>query len=370
MSTDSERPGIRLTFCAITDVGRVRDNNEDAFVALDLDAGASFAEVSRLASVELGPRGVVIAVSDGMGGAEAGEVASALVLQTLEESLAESKAPTDEALRAAVERANRTVYEAARDPSHKGMGATLTAVMLRGEHAYIAAVGDSRAYLKRGTRFRRMTRDQSYVQVLMDAGVLDSQEAARSPLKNVVLQSMGQKPDVQVALGRLALFRGDRLLICSDGLTGHVTDDEIAAEFARPGAGVDAIVKTLVDMALARGGEDNITVVVAELTGDGLARAELPESVTQTFQVLSEFEAGLGPTKAQRQSLGGTASSAPPAAPSPQALPRRASNDAPVAAPSSSPQPLEGAGARTLILVAVVLALVLAAVGLYLVSGS
>lgn len=312
MSHESARPGIRLTFCAISDVGRVRDNNEDAFVALDLDGGGSFAETNRLAGIELGPRGVVIAVSDGMGGAQAGEVASALVLQTLEESLASSQDSIDEAFQAAVEKANLAVYQAAQDVSRRGMGATLTAVLLHGKDAYIAAVGDSRAYLQRGTRFRRMTRDQSYVQVLLDAGVLDSQEAARSPFKNVVLQSMGQKPDVQVALGRLALFRGDRLLLCSDGLTGHVTDEEIANEFARPGVGIDAIVRTLVDLALARGGEDNITVVVAEVTGEGLGRAEMPENVTQTYQVIQEFEAGIGGPRAGRQ--GPTSSFPPPPA--------------------------------------------------------
>lgn len=359
MATDSARTGIRLSFCAITDVGRVRDNNEDAFVALDLDRNASFAESGKLATVDLGPRGVVIAVSDGMGGAQAGEVASALVLKSLEESLAASEGSIDEVLRQAVENANLAVFQAARDTTRKGMGATLTAVLLHGTSAYIAAVGDSRAYLKRGLRFRRMTRDQSYVQLLLDAGVLDTQEAERSPFKNVVLQSMGQKPDVQVALGRLELFRGDRLLLCSDGLTGHVADDDLALEFAHVGVPVDVLARTLVDKALEGGGEDNITVAVVELTGEGLARAEVPESVTQTFHVIQEFEANLGPTR-PATSPGQTAGEAAQRRSSAPAPAADAVVGVPVASPSLRPPaptaPIADTPGRTLAGVALAIA--------------
>lgn len=315
MSADRERPTIRVTWSAITDVGRVREQNEDAFVARDLDRSQSFEGNGERVSVDLGERGLVLAVSDGMGGAQAGEVASALVLQTLQDSLTGNDQPGDEALRSAVEQANRVVFEAAKDPSRRGMGATLTALLLHGSSAYIASVGDSRAYVLRGARFRRMTRDQSYVQVLVDAGVLDSTEAENSPMKNIVLQSMGQKSDVQVALGRLELYRGDRLLICSDGLTGHVKDPEIASELARRDLPLEGIARSLLDRALTGGGEDNITVFVAELTGDGLARAELPEMVTQTYQVISEFEAGIGPDRKSEPTDPGR-SSAPPPSPS------------------------------------------------------
>lgn len=295
MSTSSSQ--LRLTLSAVTDVGRVRTNNEDAFLAIDLGTQGTVTEQGALVSCDVGPRGVMLAVSDGMGGAAAGEVASALVLKTLEDTLVAGQGPTDTVLREAVELANRAVFDAARDQSRRGMGATLTAVLVQGTTAYIAAVGDSRAYLLRGDRFRQMTRDQSYVQVLLDAGLMNRAEAEASPMRNVILQSMGQQPSVQVALGRLELRRGDRLVICSDGLTGHVKDDDIAMELRRTDVQLDAIARRLVEAALEGGGEDNITVIVAEVEGDALVRAPLPESVTQTFQVLSEFAPDLGAPK-------------------------------------------------------------------------
>jgi serine/threonine protein phosphatase PrpC len=303
-------PQLRLTLSAVTDVGRVRTNNEDAFLAIDLGTQSTVTEQGALVSCDVGPRGVMLAVSDGMGGAAAGEVASALVLKTLEDTLVAGQGPTDTVLREAVELANRAVFDAARDQSRRGMGATLTAVLVQGTTAYIAAVGDSRAYLLRGDRFRQMTRDQSYVQVLLDAGLMNRAEAEASPMRNVILQSMGQQPSVQVALGRLELRRGDRLVVCSDGLTGHVKDDEIAMELRRTDVQLDAIARRLVEAALEGGGEDNITVIVAEVEGDALVRAPLPESVTQTFQVLSEFAPDLGAPKVPK-------AAEPAAAPSP-----------------------------------------------------
>lgn len=329
---ESATLATHLSFCAITDVGRVRTNNEDSFVAYDIAQSEPFAASGSTFSFDVGERGFLLAVSDGMGGAQAGEVASALVLRTLEESLSAADQPTDEDLRAAVERANAAVFGAAQDPSRRGMGATLTAVLLRGANAYIASVGDSRAYLLRGARFRQMTRDQSYVQVLMDAGILKPDEAESSPMKNVVLQSMGQKSDVQVALGRLELRRGDRLVLCSDGLTGHVKDEEIAGLVGQKDLSLDEITRQLVALALDRGGEDNITVVVADLSGERLSRAPVPESVTQTFQVLSEFEPKLGTPRSaglSRDAGGGSRSSRPS---DPESRP--SAPPAPIAAPA------------------------------------
>ena len=346
-------PHLRLSLSALTDVGRVRTNNEDAFLAIDLGTQTSVTEQGALVACDVGARGVMLAVSDGMGGAAAGEVASALVLKTLEDTLLAEQGPTDEVLRAAVERANRAVFDAARDHSRRGMGATLTAVLLQGTTAYIAAVGDSRAYLLRGERFRQMTRDQSYVQVLLDAGLMNREEAEASPMRNVILQSMGQQPSVQVALGRLELRRGDRLIVCSDGLTGHVKDDDIALELRRRDIGLDAISKRLVELALEGGGEDNIMVIVAELQGDGLVRPQLPESVTQTFQVLTEFSPDLGTPKRAAATPG---VEAPPA--------ERASD--PVVSRVSDPVQIPTRGASRILLIAfVALALVAVAVGAY-----
>ena len=235
---------------------------------------------------------MLLAVSDGMGGADAGEVASALVVESLRQAMieAEGKLDWDEATKQAVERANREVWSAARAPGRKGMGATVTAVCVKGATAHIAEVGDSRAYLLRGGRVRQVTRDQSFVQYLVDAGALKPEEAANYPMKNVVLQAMGQKPDVQVALGRLELRRGDKLLLCSDGLSGKVTAEEMLAKIQQAPS-LEAACHALVDLANERGGDDNITVVLARLDGEGLSVPKDQESLTQTFQVLAEYKA-------------------------------------------------------------------------------
>ncbi|MCA9578302.1 MAG: PP2C family serine/threonine-protein phosphatase [Polyangiales bacterium] len=280
---------LKVTLSARTDVGRVRGHNEDAYIALDLTRADVAVGNGELVELDVGPQGVLVGVSDGMGGSQAGEIASAMVVQSLDQSLrAESHSSPDDILKEAVERANREVHEAGREPGRSGMGATLTAVLLRDSHAHIASVGDSRAYLLREGRLRQMTRDQSYVQVLLDAGLIKEQEAAHSAFSSIILQSMGQKEDVQVALGRLELRRGDRLFICSDGVTGHLPDADLA-ELLKSTDSLDVITQRIVDLANERGGSDNITAVVADVSGGKLRRVAGPETVTQTFQVISEF---------------------------------------------------------------------------------
>jgi hypothetical protein len=169
------------------------------------------------------------------------------------------------------------------------MGATLTAVCVEGATAHIAEVGDSRAYIVRGGRIRQVTRDQSYAQLLLEAGVLKPEEVSTFPMRNVVLQAMGQRENVSVEIGRLGLRRGDRLLLCSDGLHGKVSDDEMR-DVVLSDLTLDEQCKKLVKMANERGGEDNITVVIALLEGDGLPRFVENESVTQTLEVVSGFD--------------------------------------------------------------------------------
>jgi serine/threonine protein phosphatase PrpC len=227
-----------------------------------------------------------------MGGANAGEVASALVIESLQRAMLEralGKVADDwEAiLKNSVEHANGEVWRAAREPGRRGMGATLTAICILGGEAIIAEVGDSRGYLIRGHRIRQVTRDQSFVQVLVDSGALKPEEAAKNPMKNVVLQAMGQTQQVSVAMGRLDLRRGDRLLLCSDGLSNKVEDDDIcrlAGTLPLPTA-----TAKLIELANERGGEDNITVVLAEVDGDSLAEHQSVETVTQTLRVISEY---------------------------------------------------------------------------------
>ena len=238
------QPGIAVIVYAVgvTDTGRVRPANEDAFVIADMSVDMETA-TSRGPRFNVGSRGVLLAVSDGMGGAEAGEVASALALESLREHLDDSCRDSDiiQSVKCAVEAANRDVVVAAHEPSQAGMGATLVAVVVHRALAHIASVGDSRVYLIRDGEIRQLTKDQSYVEVLIGAGVITREQALTSPYRNVILQAMGQRDTVMVALVRLALRLGDVLLLCSDGLSNKVADDEmlrVVGDSDEPRAGV------------------------------------------------------------------------------------------------------------------------------------
>lgn len=262
---------ITLKAFGQTDTGLVRSSNEDALILADLSAQKMWDGASA-ASWTVPERGVLLAVSDGMGGAKAGEVASAMSLDALYRGMLDrSKEDEEDAerLQRVVELANREVRAAATTPDKKGMGATLTAVFLCGGVAYIAEIGDSRAYLIRQGRICQVTHDQSYVQMLVDAGAITQEEAEQSPKKNIIMQVMGQPKDVVVALGRMDLRQGDRLLLCSDGLSNELDADTIR-RLAAPPAEIDAACAALINAAKQAGGHDNITVLLAEMGGDGL----------------------------------------------------------------------------------------------------
>jgi serine/threonine protein phosphatase PrpC len=282
---------VNLTVFGQTDVGLVRPLNEDAFVVADITGGSVLQE-QRIARFEVGERGVLLAVSDGLGGHAAGEVASALVIESMRRSMAQRKQSGDEQpdalMKKATERANREVWEAARVPGREKMAATLTAVFIRGATAHIAEVGDSRAYLLRSGVIEQVTRDQSYVQLLVDMGELTSNEAFRSPFKNVVLQAMGSAPDVTVGLGRLDLRQRDCFILCSDGLSNKVRPEEIRACVLGLRR-LDAACMHMVALAKKRGGEDNITVIVAGVSGD-LPPLVAGERISDTLEVLQEFD--------------------------------------------------------------------------------
>jgi serine/threonine protein phosphatase PrpC len=259
-----------VTVFGQTERGKVRTNNEDAFVVSDLADSAPMDDMRSSVTLEIKGRGILLAVSDGMGGAAGGEVASALVLDALRLGLSTVKASSAErALRASVEAANQQVWNTACETDREGMGATLTAVLFCAGCAYIAEVGDSRAYLLRGQRLVQLTHDQSYVQSLLDSGALTPEQADTFEHKNLILQAMGLKPDVVVALNRLALRRNDRYLLCSDGLSGKLHHGEIES-IVRGAATLASACGKLVEAALGRGGEDNITVVLGEAQGAGL----------------------------------------------------------------------------------------------------
>jgi serine/threonine protein phosphatase PrpC len=277
-----------LSVAGYTHIGKVRTNNEDAFVVADLSGGPLLGQAPH-ARLDVGEHGVLVAVSDGMGGAEAGEVASALVVETLTRALARAApdSPHDALLNDAIQKAHRAVWNVAQRESKK-MGATLTAVFVHAGQAFVAEVGDSRAYLIRGGAIWQLTHDQSMVQMLIDGGGLSFEEADESPLRSVILQAMGNQRDVKVALARLELRDRDCLVLCSDGLTSLVHDSEIrdvVLETGRP----EIAARALVDLANDRGGIDNITVIVAGV-GGSLTKLGADEAFSDTFQIITTFE--------------------------------------------------------------------------------
>ena len=256
---------MRVHASGHTDVGQVREANEDAYHVGDS----------------------VFAVADGMGGHLAGEVASSTALEPIAELDGHVYSDAGEAraaLREALLAANRAVVsKAAGDPQFQGMGTTLTAVMVEGRRAHIAHVGDSRAYLFRNGVFSQLTTDHTLVQRMIDEGRLTREEAARHPQRSVITRAIGVEPDVDVDAMSLDLTPGDVLVLCSDGLTGPVDDDAIAelleavdAPTADAETRVDATAHELVDAANRAGGPDNITVVV--LAFEELPTAPAPRS--------------------------------------------------------------------------------------------
>ena len=245
------------------------------------------------AEVALGPRGMLLVVCDGMGGENAGEVASALAVEVVSTHLAMSR---DEdpaaALRAAVDHANELVVSAADEPGRKGMGTTLVALLIHGEDAFTAEVGDSRAYVLRGGELTQITKDQTYVQLLLDQGLMTLESIKGSVAKNVVLQALGKAPELIVAQRRLGLRGGDRLLVCSDGLSSYVSDAEICAVLTSNDS-LHASCAKLVAMANDRGGHDNVTVVAA-LVSEALAPPGANDSVSATLTTLRAYAVGEG----------------------------------------------------------------------------
>jgi serine/threonine protein phosphatase PrpC len=300
MQHSRQARGLQLTVCGRTDVGRRRERNEDAFVISDLTTR----DISRDASLlptqgpvrfEIGERGVLLAVSDGLGGHPAGDIASALVVEALSRSMARQPVPEAccELLDSAVKRANHEVWEASHSPWRRGMGATLTAIFFHHKTAHIAEVGDSRAYLLRGGQIQQITHDQSYTQLLVDNGELRPSQARTSPRRNFVLQAMGLGTDIRAELGCLALRDKDYFLLCSDGLSNAVRDSELRAILLEAPT-LDVACDRLVALANARGGDDNITAVVAGVSGD-LPAFVFGERLSETHVVVQEFEPPLLP---------------------------------------------------------------------------
>jgi serine/threonine protein phosphatase PrpC len=198
----------------------------------------------------------------------------------LQASPAYSKFPFHERLRLSIELANLYIHQmSAKRAEYTGMGATFTAVGMHGLTAYFGQVGDSRAYLIRGGRIQQITRDQSLVGQLVEAGHLTEEEAERHSYRNVILQALGASPNINVVIDRLGLRDLDTFCLCSDGLSNKVRPDEMKAAIDQSGSLKEAC-DLLIDMANERGGEDNITVLIAQVSSGRLSPAEvLPEAV-------------------------------------------------------------------------------------------
>jgi len=256
---------MKISFCGRTDRGKRRPNNEDDLAAVDLTAQKVLDPIEAEA-LPVAEHGILLAVCDGVGGARAGEVASALALETLAhelESLADG-CPRRTLFGAAVEKVNERVWKQAHtEEKLAGMATTLTAAVVCRERAIFAHVGDSRAYFLRGGSIRQLTRDQSFVASLVASGALTQEEAERSPYRAVILQAIGRARKVDVALDAIELEAGDLLLLCTDGLSDKVKAEEMA-EALRTRSLREA-VERLIALANDRGGDDNITVLAARV---------------------------------------------------------------------------------------------------------
>ncbi len=248
---------MRVISCGITDVGLKRSQNEDNF----------------LINEELD----LYVVADGMGGHNGGEYASAICVNTVEEVVDNIRVADDlpvdgddpvelarEKLRYALRLAGRRIYEKASESSEfHGMGTTAVAMLFEGGNAFIAHVGDSRLYLVREDRVEQVTEDHSFVARQVKAGVLTEEEAKSHRMRNVIYRSLGYQEDVEVDVQVVALRPADRFLLCSDGLSGHVEPHEIFDHLSQHGP--QEAARRMIDLACDRGGEDNITAVVASV---------------------------------------------------------------------------------------------------------
>jgi serine/threonine protein phosphatase PrpC len=262
-------PGVAV--CGATDVGLVRRQNEDTFMIADLASG-------KLSSPCIGTdfsvssSGVLLLVCDGMGGHAAGEIAARVAARAIKECLV-SEGPTVkehpvESLKHAVLDANQAVLDEAKaKPEERGMGTTCTAAIVLPNRLVVGQVGDSRAYLFRNGELHPLTRDQSLVSQMMDQGLLDAEQARRSPYRNVLLQALGGHTRLEPVVTEFDVRPGDRLLLCSDGLHGPVTDARIA-ELVGTTRDLTAAARALIAEALGAGGPDNVTVIVADVGGD------------------------------------------------------------------------------------------------------
>ena len=249
----------KVTLVGQTDTGRVREHNEDT-IATDSDVG-------------------LLVLADGMGGYNAGEVASGIAVKTITNLVREGLAREDLAsidrstgltrpsivLRDAITRANKIIYQTARSQAEcEGMGTTVVAALFYDNRISIAHVGDSRLYRQRGSQIAQVTMDHSLLQELVDRGFYSPEEAQRAANKNYVTRALGVEPQVEVEVQEHPVDKGDIFILCSDGLSDMVEDEDIRLTISTFGANLDTVAKQLIQLANENGGRDNVSVVLGQ----------------------------------------------------------------------------------------------------------
>jgi protein phosphatase len=280
-ATGGDVGAINVSVFGVSDVGRVRKNNEDNFVVCNLTTG-ELGLIPSLCDHVLGARGSLFLVADGMGGEASGEVASQICTVTVPKRLYDNLktlgtvSETNFVLlvREAIEFANQIIYQKAQSqPGYRGMGTTTTAAALFGPYLFVAQVGDSRAYLIRNQGITQLTRDQTFLNYLREIGAELPEDLEKDSRKSILTQAVGTSETVDVKVTYTKVRQGDAILLCSDGMYNMVPSAEILATMTS-GQALPNRCKALIDTANAHGGTDNITVIIAEFTGPGLPPAD------------------------------------------------------------------------------------------------
>jgi serine/threonine protein phosphatase PrpC len=281
--------GNHITFVGATDVGKHRSHNEDNHLLMNLTSASTYREQTLLlASTD--NKGALLMVTDGMGGAAAGDVASRIVKETLEnwfrDNWCKNSLLTEDfplILQNSVKEANKKVYKLAqKNHKYSGMGATITVAGIIDNMLYMAQVGDSRGYLKRNGKFIQITKDQSLVNKLVESGNLTKEEARKHLAKNVILQAIGVSERLEMGFYTLPLKSDDLLLLCSDGLSDMLSDTEIS-EILDTKNDLLSVTRNLIKAANNAGGKDNITVVLSKFSRKP-GEKDVPE-IAQTRKV-------------------------------------------------------------------------------------
>jgi protein phosphatase len=288
------RPGIALA--NLSDVGLVRENNEDYYCYAEPEGAEEFAKRGRLAII-----------ADGMGGYEGGQFASRIAVDTVREIyLKDLEADPLDALLEGFRLAHQRILAKARESEElEGMGTTCTALIILGTNLLFAHVGDSRLYLLRGPNIFQLTRDHSYVNKMVEAGMLTPEEAEHHPQKNVLMMALGASKEIRAdcPADPLPLQPGDTLLMCTDGLSGLVSNEEM--QQAVNGNALEKGCKDLIELAKSRGGHDNITVQLLRVASDSMRKTQVDgvkgEPPAAKPEAKADAKAGKEPEAASKQ---------------------------------------------------------------------